>query len=377
MDAKELFSKVDLNLSQPVFRQLKQLFFNQKADEIKKEHCAMRITEINESKAKAYIKKLRQTLPEAELIEAYFTGNYWVKMKNVDFKINAYCENCFSFYDKTLCSATFYESSGIASLIRKFDAAISLWMSEFQWFCARNKVQIELLERERLLATSDKKSIVENYLKSRICDKLLATRALIPNMFDSEYKEFEKYCQGNETDSNMLKHILIENDYILMENGYYSKELHLNSTNFQNVYRIAIMPHKPEVLVEIDNSIPQWLEESKTLLREFDKREKIEQLNINSVKVLIKNKMRELNFEYRLNQKEQYHYQQSAKPIEYVLEVKLQKGRKLVVTIPPDNIDRVRKILDSIETSINAINSVPMNHRIKFQSVGREDWTKE
>ena len=337
----------------------------------------MRITEINESKAKAYIKKLRQTLPEAELIEAYFTGNYWVKMKNVDFKINAYCENCFSFYDKTLCSATFYESSGIASLIRKFDAAISLWMSEFQWFCARNKVQIELLERERLLATSDKKSIVENYLKSRICDKLLATRALIPNMFDSEYKEFEKYCQGNETDSNMLKHILIENDYILMENGYYSKELHLNSTNFQNVYRIAIMPHKPEVLVEIDNSIPQWLEESKTLLREFDKREKIEQLNINSVKVLIKNKMRELNFEYRLNQKEQYHYQQSAKPIEYVLEVKLQKGRKLVVTIPPDNIDRVRKILDSIETSINAINSVPMNHRIKFQSVGREDWTKE
>jgi hypothetical protein len=59
------------------------------------------------------------------------------------------------------------------------------------------------------------------------------------------------------------------------------------------------------------------------------------------------------------------------------LEVKLQKGRKLVVTIPSNNLNRVRKTLDSLEASINAINSVPMNHRIKFQFVGNEAWMKE
>ena len=373
MDAKELFSKVDLDSWQTISRQLKQLFFNQKVAEIKAEQCAIRITEKNESKAKAYIKKLRQTLPEAELIEGYFKGGYWVKMKNVDFKINGYCENCFSFYDETLCSATFYEQDGIACLMRKFDATIPLWMNEFQWLCSRNKVQIELLERERLLATSVKTSIVENYLKSRISDKLLATRALIPNMFDSEYNEFEKYCQGNETDSNMLKHILIENNSILMENGSYSKELLLYSTQSQNVYRISMMPYKSEILVEIDNSIPQWLDEAQPLLREFDKREKIEQLNTNSVKVLIKNKMRELGWEYKFY----WNARSWEKPKEVVLEVKLQKNRKMVLKIAADNLDKAKKALEPLATYAAAINSVPMNCRIRNCQVGGEEWNKE
>ncbi len=362
MDAKELFSKVDLNSWQTVFGQLKQLFFNQKAVEIKDEENEISlIYDYDESKAKAYIKKIKRTLPEAELIEGYFTGFYWVKMKNVDFKINTHCENYFSFYDETLCSATFYEQNGVASLMRKIDAAIPLWMNEFQWFCARNKVQIELLERERLLNRSDKKNIVDNYLKSRISDKLLATRVLIPNMFDSEYKEFKKYCMEDESGSIMLKNISVE-EYHFLDISAYS-----------NSYHISMMPYKPEVLVEIDNSIPQWLDEAQTLLREFDKREKIEQLNTNSVKVLIKNKMRELGWEYKF-----YGNARSwEKPKELVLEVKLQKNRKMVLKIAADNLDKAKKTLEPLAAYAAAINSVPMNCRIRNCKVGGEDWNKE
>ena len=118
----------------------------------------------------------------------------------------------------------------------------------------------------------------------------------------------------------------------------------------------------PEVLLEIDSKIPQWIEEGN---REFDKQEKIQQINENTVKVLVKNKMRKMDCEYIFHPKKQNDcYQILKMPNEYVLTVKLQKDRKLIVILPSDNLDRVRKILDSLEASTNAINSVPGEYRV-------------
>ena len=88
--------------------------------------------------------------------------------------------------------------------------------------------------------------------------------------------------------------------------------------------------------------------------------------------------MHGLGCEYRLDDKDQPYYQQSKKPKEYVLAVKLQKGRELAITIPSEKIEKVKNLLDSLSTYINAINNVPANVRIHYHKVGGgEQWIVE
>ena len=359
MDAEELFKELKTDTSENITKQLKQLFFSRKIkDAITDKYVAAINLEENRIMLDDFIANIEQELPEAELI--YYMKGFprWIKMENVDFEFEAFA---IHFYDRTISFRSFYAIENIAILLRKFNLIMPIWESEFRNFYTENQQKINELESRRLISSSNKLNVVKEYLQRKAFDTAIMNRRLLPYMNDSVVDALIKDKKGLQ-------------NYKFSFCGGRDGDMRLDF-NVGGSCLIGLC--SAEVLLEIDRRIPQWIEEGKELEREFDKREKIQQINENTIKVLVKNKMHELNFEYRLNQKEQYHYQQSAKPIEYVLEVKLQKGRKLVVTIPPDNIDRVRKILDSIETSINAINSVPMNHRIKFQSVGREDWTKE
>ncbi len=309
-----------------------------------------------------FIANIGQELPEAELVCDKSNKRLFLSMKNVDFELTNFG---IRIYDRSISFPDKYASYDMANLLQKFDNAMAEWETEFRLFCTENQQTIENCEKKRLVEHSGKMRVLSDYLECMVMNTDLMYRQLLPYMCESIV--------------NTLKNNRIEPVCNTLQFNYYKFYFKTDNVrlDFNRGGSCYVGLHSADFYLEIDRRIPQWIEEGKELEREFDKREKIQQINENTIKVLVKNKMHELNFEYRLNQKEQYHYQQSAKPIEYVLEVKLQKGRKLVVTIPPDNIDRVRKILDSIETSINAINSVPMNHRIKFQSVGREDWTKE
>lgn len=242
------------------------------------------------------------------------------------------------------------------------------WDTEFRTLCAENQRKIDELARKRLINISIKQTVVEDYLSYKVIDTAIMNRQLLPVMYKSVVGALKNV---GETEYERLL-----DDYKIDFSRVFDVPSRI-ILDFNIGHGFCIGLYSPEVLLEIDRQIPQWIEEGREMEREFDKREKIKQINENSTKVLVKSKMHELGCEYRLDDKGQTYYIQSKKPKEYVLTVKLQKGRKLVVTIPSDNLDRVRKILDSLSASINAINSVPMNHRIKFQNVGNEAWMKE
>ena len=360
MNAEELFNEVKTDTSENIIKQLKRLFFSRKIKEVVTDKDITTINyEESRKKLKAFVANFKQELPEAELI--YYMKDFpqWIKMENVDFEFDA-CG--MRFYDRTISLTGFSATDNIADLLREFNRIMPLWESEFCGFYTENQYRIDELEKKRLISSSSKQTVVKEYLKRKAYAVAITNRRLLPYMNDSVVDALIKDKKGLH---NYKFSFNCDGDMRL-------------DFNFGGCCWIGLC--SPEVLHEIDRRIPQWIEEGKELEREFDKREKIKQINENSTKMLVKNKMRELGCEYRFADKDKgqsYYYKQSEKPKEYELTIKLQKGRKLVVTIPSDNFDRVRKILDSLEASINAINSVPMNHRIKSQSVGNEAWLKE
>lgn len=109
-----------------------------------------------------------------------------------------------------------------------------------------------------------------------------------------------------------------------------------------------------KAILEIDRSFPQWIEEAKALQHELQKQHKTKQIGGNTVVVLAKIRMRELDCEYQLNKD--------------LLEIKLLHDRKLVVRLPYANLDRAKRILNSLSLHIAAINSVPDEYEIRSLS---------
>ena len=367
MNAEELFNEIRTDTTDSILSQLKWLFFKKKIKEVTDKDN----TVINRIEKRImiddFIANFNKELPEAELIYYKRELPRWIKMENVDFAFDA-CG--IDFFDTTISSTRFFATNNIWELLRNFNNVMPEWDTEFRTLCAENQRKIDKLARKQLIDESSKQNVVENYLKYKVIDTAIMNRRLLPVMYDSVIgalknvgkSEYERLLDGYKID---FSRVFDRPSRIILD--------------FNIGHNFCIGLYSPEVLLEIDRRIPQWIEEGKELEREFDKREKIKQINENSTKVLVKNKMRELGCEYRFADKDkgQSYYKQSEKPKEYELAIKLQKGRKLVVTIPTANLDRVRKILDSLSASINAINSVPMNHRIKFQFVGNEAWLKE
>ena len=367
MNAEELFNEIRTDTADSILSQLKWLFFKKKIKEVTdKDNTVLNRIE-KRIMIDDFIANFNKELPEAELIYYKRELPRWIKMENVDFDFDA-CGIDFS--DTTISSTRFYATNNIWELLRYFNNVMPEWNTEFRTLCAENQRKIDKLARKQLIDESSKQNVVENYLKFKVIDTAIMNRRLLPVMYDSVIgalknvgkSEYERLLDGYKID---FSRVFDRPSRIILD--------------FNIGHNFCIGLYSPEVYLEIDRKIPQWIEEGKEMEREFDKREKIKQINENSTKVLVKNKMRELGCEYRFADKDkgQPYYKQSEKPKEYELAIKLQKGRKLVVTIPTANLDRVRKILDSLSASINAINSVPMNHRIKFQFAGHEAWLKE
>ena len=76
---------------------------------------------------------------------------------------------------------------------------------------------------------------------------------------------------------------------------------------------------------------------------------KTNQISDGEAPTLVKNRMRELGFEYQLNGR--------------TLEIKLLYGRKLVVRLP-DNLAAVERLLGRLPQYAEAVNSVPSEYRI-------------
>lgn len=359
MNAEELFSQLDTESSFDILKQLKHLFFRSKIREMVADNDSVLINDEEKIKnLNAFIANIEQELPEAELINFNNKTPRWIKMENVDFEFGA-CS--IHFFDTTISPLIFYATDNIAELLRNFNNAMPEWNAEFRTFCVENQQRIDELEKNRLISNSSRQTVVENYLELKVVDTAIINRQLLPVMYDSVAdalkNEREMECQ------RVLDNCKIDfNRVFEMRCDAISLCIRLW---FNNGGNCLIGLCFPEVLLEIDSKIPQWIEEGKELYREFDKQEKIQQINENTVKVLVKNKMRKMDCEYNFHPKKQNDcYQILKMPNEYVLTVKLQKDRKLIVNLPSDNLDRVRKILDTLEAPINAINSVPGEYRV-------------
>ena len=259
--------------------------------------------------------------------------------------------------------------------------SIPFWEDDFRAFRDANKERINELEKKRLVNKYDKRNIVGEYLDSKISDLQLLQMPLKPDRRNEVLVALARQgVQVYETNIPLSTDVYFSLRNITID--YHSDNYHdreqwkLTVKAMARWFKIDLYP--ASVYLEIDRQIPQWIEEGRELQREFDKLEKIEQINANSIKVLVKNKMRELGCEYRFNEKKAEPYQKPKKAKEYLLEVKLQKGRELAITIPSDKIEKVKKLLDSLSTYIDAINNVPANVRIHYHKVGGgEQWIVE
>lgn len=375
MDANTLFSKLDANSSQSTLWRLKQLFFTQKTNEIKEGIWSRSIGEVTDINIQnAYIDSLRTELPEAEFISGgAYSDNLWVRMKNVDFVIIKSTPNQFEFFDKNNSTPVFKDSDGITNLMRKFDNAMPEWEAEFRAFCTENQQKIDKIETKRL-SRYDKFCISKEYLKGKIGDFACMHRKLLPYMNAAVLNSLANSgMQCNGTKCSMTNTTIDIGTQKM--NGVVESVVSFDLSAYGTNCSIGLYP--AEVLLEIDRRIPQWVDEAKNIAYEFQKQKKIDEINKNTTKILIKNKLREMGCQYRISEygRDGYSVNQSKiEPTEFVLEVKLQKNRKLVVNIPFNCREKVNNILDALSAHIAAINSVPMKYRIKNQSVGREIW---
>ena len=378
MNAEELFEMLENEprediLSHGTLLLLKRLFFKRKLEEIDNNIAAMVIVaDGNTYRQTSFIDKLKHDLPEAELVCDKYNEPHWVKMKNVDFVIDKRHTNFFSFHNKSISDSTLSVTGGISMVMRKINNAMPEWEAEFRAFYIRNKEKIEKYQEECLLEGCDKTDIAKKYLQIKIGDTVFLHRKLLPEMEESVLKALSDNGMRRKNVRYFLQNISFTiEDWYLMQNPEIRLEISANKTN------ITVGLYSAEVILEIDRNIPQWVAEGKELEQELAKREKIKQINENSVKALVISKMHELGCEYKLNAKEQeYNFWKRNKSKTLVLEVKLQKNRKLVVNIVSDNPNKAIKLLDSLSAYIEAVNNIPMNVRIQFQSVGNEEWMR-
>ena len=259
--------------------------------------------------------------------------------------------------------------------------SIPFWKDDFRAFYKANKERINELEKKRLVNNYGKRDIEVKYLESKISDFQLWQMPLKSDHRNEVLAALARqgvkvYETENPSSTDVccdMQNLKIQFHY----DDFPKREISMLTVSAMHLWPIHNL-YPANVYLEIDRNIPQWIEEGRELKREFDKIEKIEQITANSIKVLVKNKMRELGCEYRFNEKKAEPFQKPKKTKDYLLEVKLQKSRELAITIPSAKIEKVKTLLDSLSTYIDAINNVPANVRIHYHKVGGgEQWIVE
>ena len=239
------------------------------------------------------------------------------------------------------------------------------WNEEFKTICRENVKQIESI----IFGNYDPRGkVLCYYLEQKIeLMKLLSygERGATASKLKALGFPFEKRITAPKSITcNGITYIgdPIPNDWIIRcKNFTIEKGRWPSGRMVFNIANFGISPHQnlpAETIREIDRSIPQWIEEAKTIQHELDKRQKIKQINKNSTATLVKNRMRELGFEYQLNGR--------------TLEVKLLFDRKLVVRLP-DNTAAVERMMGRLPQYADAVNSVPSEYRITSRTHTADD----
>ena len=246
------------------------------------------------------------------------------------------------------------------------------WRAEFEQLCRQYEEPLYARERKRLERCAKETHNFEwIFWQSKITDTLLWTGSAP----DAPYRLLESLKAQLPPGKNANYFIKIPNFSvdINMDNLKLTISKHNGQTFFVVGQYQNIRLHfdnttllTQDLLRQIDTLLPMWESEYKDLMLTVQKQKKTEIIAQNTIRILVKQRMKEMGWEYRL----------STERDNLLLMVKLQKKRILKVTLPADNMERVKRRLDELAEFVQHLNDMPMYFRIAYQSNGMR-WEKE
>lgn len=359
MEINELFRKLDKGGYSSTLMQLKKAFFNKIGEEFFLHNYGQKYRKKHKlvTKKRFSTEILRQ-FPDAKL---YYDVNLHVEhisisLSNADFDIWARILSFPEFpYQLEL------NIKGI-DFMEQVNNLLPEWNAEFLQLCRENAKRIEEFELKRLMYGHNQ-NIVQKYISSKIDDLCLMQRK--DYTFYDAAKSFQWRRKNLGKEKKTRNHDALSCLYRLKNMSvklqFYQGYMFLDGLTFTEELDLGYSP----MILQIDEHLPQWLDEAIRLKHEYEKKEKTEQITTNTSIIVVKNKMKEYGYEY--------HYNHTKRE----LEIKLEKKRKLVITLAINNMEKLKEKLNALPTYVEAINNVPMNYRIHFQTVGNVTWMKE
>lgn len=354
MDTKQLFQELDNDSSYSTLMQLKKNFFREKEEYFVPQH--------NNGNSSFNTITILHHFPNAKLIFDDMKILRLVVLSNAVFKVQTIqtCEGEIkSVYNPWLGNA-WDNQYDIIDCMRRINDAMPEWESEFQRICRENERRITNFEKRRLM-TGHNQDIVSKYIDGKIDDIIaMETKIATEDIFNLFKKKGYKYEEREVIPGYIDCFVLLNNIQLLRD--YPPIILVYEKKN--KIARQSAVFLSAEKILQIDSSIPKWIEEAKKLQLEYDKQEKMEQLAAKTTHILVAAKMKELGYEY-------VYYEN-----DNTLKIKLQKRRKFVIRFPSTKIENVKALLNSLPSYVDVINNIPMYVRVHYQDVRGEAWMK-
>lgn len=294
-------------------------------------------------------------------------------LPNVDIERKRWGDTFFSFDDDTAPRHRYAIIPNPVAYLRELNDRMPAWKAEFGQLFLQNAEGIRKRERKRQELRAKRFNGIEGgYLQDKITDTLLMIRSspnapyrILENLKSILPKDIDPFSALQPSDASVkidLKNSNL-NIFKFLWNGGFRWGLNIDFQNYTLGFGYKLLTK--ELVQQIDTRLPAWLSEVQQIMYDVQKKEKADQIGRNSIRILVKQRMKETGWEYQL----------STEKDNLLLTVKLQKKRMLKVTLPADNMERAKRLLAELGDYVSAIDSVPMNFRISFQS-NKIPWEK-
>ena len=313
----------------------------------------------------------RTTLQELKEVSQSYKDWEILHLPNVDIERKRWGNTFLSFDDDTAPRHRYAIISNPVTYLKELNDRMPAWKAEFGQLLLQNAEGIRKREckRQELCAKEHFANSFEGqYLQDRITDMLLMIRSnsnapsrILENLKSILPKDIDPFSALQSSDVSVKIDL---NNFSLNIFRSYSWELYMCFQNYRLDFGSKLLTK--ELVQRIDTRLPEWLSEAQQILYDVQKKEKADQIGRNTIRILVKQRMKETGWEYQL----------STEKDNLLLAVKLQKKRMLKVTLPTDNIERTKRRLDELADCIQYLDNMPMYFRIANQSNGMR-WEKE
>ena len=355
-------------------QELKEVFFQEKEDTVLQNnhsgpHCPypenalpQRMIELYPT-ATVHLKSGSQSYKDWEILH----------LPNVDIERKRWGDTFFSFDDDTAPRHRYAIIPNPVAYLRELNDRMPAWKAEFGQLFLQNAEGIRKRERKRQELCAKEQHFYNpfecRYLQDKITDTLLMSRSnpnapyrILENLKSILPKDINPFSAVHSSDVSVK--IDLNNSSLNIfrsDGGHWCLYIHFQDYYLNLGYKLLTK----ELVQQIDTRLPAWLSETQQILYDTQKKEKADQIGRNSIRILVKQRMKETGWEYQL----------STEKDNLLLAVKLQKKRMLKVTLPANNMERAKRLLAELGDYVSAIDSVPMNFRISFQS-NKIPWEK-